>query len=141
MPLWDLYNLLDAVINSIDADSGILSDEDIQKLQHVTSDNTLRAALDIIDHESVIHLKTYWGREYYEVHGSTSTYAIYIDLPSYMPVYCTCPAFSFSVLSSEDTIVCKHILAVKVALRLGRCRTRNVKEQDIAASSFVKYEN
>ena len=53
----------------------------------------------------VIHLKTYWGREYYEVHGSTSTYAIYMDLPSYMPVYCTCPAFSFSVLSSEDTIV------------------------------------
>ena len=85
MPLWDLYNLLDAVINSIDADSGIrksslmllllkttfvpfpniseyqnqpltilsiVSDEDIQKLQHVTSDNTLRAALDIIDHES-----------------------------------------------------------------------------------------
>ena len=85
MPLWDLYILLDAVINSIDADSGIrksslmllllkttfvpfpniseyqnqpltilsiVSDEDIQKLQHVTSDNTLRAALDIIDHES-----------------------------------------------------------------------------------------
>ena len=51
-----------------------------------------------------------WGRVFFEVQGSTSTYTVYSDLPSHLPLFCSCPSFTFSVLSAEDHTLVGHSL-------------------------------
>lgn len=42
------------------------------------------------------------GYPQYEVLGSTATYSVFLDMAlAPMPFYCTCPAFSYVVLSSR----------------------------------------
>ena len=106
----------------------IVSDEDIMKLSHLFSENLLVAALDLIDRDRgsspnlfspfentktslsppVICLKLPWVRPFFEVQGSTATYSVQVNLPRRMPVFCSCPAFAFSVLLSEDHLLVRH---------------------------------
>ncbi|KAH8119572.1 Alpha/Beta hydrolase protein [Phellopilus nigrolimitatus] len=139
-------------------------EDSIQKLRHFFPDNLLLAALDLIDrergqyqfsvfqtdienHESnsnyvsgintVMHLKTQWGHSFYEVHGSTSAYTVQPDLLPHKPAYCSCPSFAFSVILSEDQLMCKHLLAVQLAQRLSKCAERNITDGDIPSTQLV----
>ncbi|KAH8119556.1 hypothetical protein DFH11DRAFT_1849314 [Phellopilus nigrolimitatus] len=141
MLLANIQNLLDILLDEIHAESSNdLSEDSIQKLRHFFPDNLLLAALDLIDRERVMRLKTQWGRSFYEVHGSTSAYTVQPDLPSHMPAYCSCPSFAFSVLLSEDQLMCKHLLAVKLAQRLNKCVERNITDEGIPSTQLVSNE-
>jgi len=113
-------------------------EEGLEKLRFLFSDTLLFAALDLIDRESVIKYKTPWGGMQYEVHGSTANYSVFPELPGPSPdkkssVYCTCPAFAYSVLLSRTQIMCKHLLATLLAERLAKCTERSIQPNDIAA--------
>ncbi|KAI5120313.1 hypothetical protein M0805_005817 [Coniferiporia weirii] len=137
-----LNTLLDTLLEELGVNSepGDVSDDDIQKLLHFFPEKLLLAAFDLVDRERVMHLKTTWGRSFYEVHGLTSTYTVQPDLPPRMPAYCSCPAFAFSVLLAEEHLMCKHVLAVKLAQRLNKCVERNISEEGLMATALVQYE-
>ncbi|EPT04531.1 hypothetical protein FOMPIDRAFT_38954, partial [Fomitopsis schrenkii] len=113
-------------------------EEGLEKLRFVFSDTLLLAALDLIDRENVIKYKTPWGGIQYEVYGSTANYTVFPGLPGSSPdtppaFYCTCPAFAYSVLLSQNQIMCKHLLATMVAEKLSKCVERNIQAHDLAA--------
>ncbi|KZT66372.1 hypothetical protein DAEQUDRAFT_675060, partial [Daedalea quercina L-15889] len=109
----------------------------LEKLRFLFSDTLLLAALDLIDRESVVKYRTPWGGTQYEVYGSTANYSVFPALPgpsSHEPtLYCTCPAFAYSVLLSQTQIMCKHLLATLLAERLSKCIERNIQANDLAA--------
>lgn len=106
---------------------------------------------------TVIKYKTPWGGIQYEVYGSTANYTVFPGLPGSSPdtppaFYCTCPAFAYSVLLSQNQIMvntfsapaipltciftylqCKHLLATMVAEKLSKCVERNIQAHDLAA--------
>jgi len=138
-----LNHLLEGVLDNININMqpglGGLSEDDIQKLRQFFPDNLLLAALDLIDRDRVTEHQTTWGRSFYEVYGSTSTYAITLNVVPDRPHFCTCPSYAFSVLLSEENIMCKHILAVMVARRLNRCVIHRVAEDGFSALAAKIY--
>jgi len=119
--------IADAVLSSIEP--GTLSDETILKLRSLLPDALIVAALDLIDREHVTKYSTPWGRVVYEVLGSTATYTVFPDLSN---PYCTCPAFAYAVLISESHLMCKHVLATRLAQQLSRCVERVITADDLA---------
>ncbi|KIJ49557.1 hypothetical protein M422DRAFT_204963 [Sphaerobolus stellatus SS14] len=125
-----LYQLLDWTIISIKP--GVpLSDDSLQALRSLLPDSLIVAALDLIDRAQVLKYNTPWGRHFYKVTGSTQNYSVNVDLPCPVPVYCSCPAFSYNVLISDNQAMCKHVLAVQLARRLGRCSERSVTHDEL----------
>jgi hypothetical protein len=84
-------------------------------------DNLIVAALDLIDRgrgkrivDTKIQCSLYftvtrhcgdWGRQFYEVAGSTENYQVEVDLPCRIPIYCPCPAFTYAVLISDNQVM------------------------------------
>ncbi|KAI0930153.1 hypothetical protein AcW1_008910 [Taiwanofungus camphoratus] len=94
-----------AVITSVQHDN---INESLEKLRLFLPDTLLVAALDLVDRDSVLKYVTPWGRVQYEVLGSTASYTVFPDLfypGSSVHFYCTCPAFAYSVLSSESQLM------------------------------------
>ncbi|KAL6310394.1 hypothetical protein BKA93DRAFT_814134 [Sparassis latifolia] len=129
----DLLELVQEVIASIKPDS----DRDyMAELRFFFPDTLLLSALDLIDRESVLKYVTPWGSSRYEVIGSTAMYSVFPGLrtsKSRLQVYCTCPAYSYSVLISESHLMCKHVLAILLAERLSNCIERPVSQDDLAS--------
>ncbi|XP_062816806.1 zinc finger SWIM domain-containing protein 7 isoform X1 [Anolis carolinensis] len=46
--------------------------------------------------------------------------------------FCSCPAFTFSVLRKGERLVCKHILAIYLSRALGACTELTVQEQQLS---------
>ncbi|TBU61620.1 hypothetical protein BD310DRAFT_873047 [Dichomitus squalens] len=138
----ELTTILNQVLEGLTADT---IDESLEKLRFFFPETLLLGALDLIDRDSgkpstiripyIILYKTPWGRPQYEVLGSTATYIVFPGLPSVATAtaYCTCPAYAYSVLLSETQIMCKHILATLLALRLSRCVERPVTADELAS--------
>ncbi|GAW02477.1 zinc finger swim domain-containing protein 7-like [Lentinula edodes] len=116
----ELLRLADTVIDSLDLDSSqYLTDESLHKLHDVFPDSLILAALDLIDQRKVTESVTPWGFVEYEVLSSTATHIVYVGLPkTLMSSYCTCPAFNFTVLETGQSLMCKHVLATRLAIRL-----------------------
>lgn len=135
MSSFELLMIAEAVITSVKP--GVLSDETIQRLRSLFPDTLVLAALDLVDRESVIKYTTPWGRSHYEVLGSTATYTVFPQIsPSLTPAmsaYCTCPAFTYAVLISESHMMCKHVLATRLAEQMARCLVRPVSKDDLAS--------
>ncbi|KAG8450415.1 hypothetical protein GDO86_002902 [Hymenochirus boettgeri] len=89
-------------------------------------------ALDLVDHCSVIHVTSPSGRETFQVTGSSGK--IYTCFASCH--YCSCPAFSFSVLKKNDSMVCKHILAVYLSQTMGVCQELTVTDEQMCDILF-----
>ncbi|KAM5540199.1 hypothetical protein V8D89_006018 [Ganoderma adspersum] len=128
----ELTTLLGQVLGNLTPDT---LDRSLEKLRFFFPETLLLGALDLIDRDSVILYKTPWGRPQYEVLGSTATYAVFPGLPSATTVtaYCTCPAYAYSVLLSETQIMCKHVLATLLAMRLSRCVERPLDVDELAS--------
>lgn len=96
--------------------------------------------------------QTSWGREFFEVFGSKERYYVSVELPALVSTYCACPAFALSVLLSNNRSIvslwfrvlhicriisligqCKHVLAVQIARRLGKCVERTVAPDELVA--------
>ncbi|KIM83227.1 hypothetical protein PILCRDRAFT_819463 [Piloderma croceum F 1598] len=131
----ELPMVAEAVIASIKP--GILGDEAVQILRSLFPDTLILAALDLVDRDSVIKYTAPWGRSHYEVLGSTATYVVFPRLSSSpTPVtstYCTCPAFTYAVLISDSHLMCKHVLATRLAEQMTRCLTRPISKDDLAS--------
>ena len=95
--------------------------------------------------------RTTWGRDFFEVHGSSDTYTVLPELGplSLTPSSCTCPAFVYSLLSKGSQAMvgsgnneepnipityftqCKHILAVYIARALKQYNDKNIDEEEL----------
>ncbi|KAH8827566.1 hypothetical protein DL96DRAFT_1101935 [Flagelloscypha sp. PMI_526] len=108
-----LRNTLDSIISSIE---NPLTDTILSQLSVLLPTNMITAAFDLLDRDQVTVETTRHGQKLYTVMGSTSVSFVTLDLPdsSAVPVYCTCPAFAFTVLLTESHIMCKHVLAARL---------------------------
>ncbi|KAH7874529.1 hypothetical protein F5879DRAFT_608949 [Lentinula edodes] len=118
-----------------------LTDESLHKLHDVFPDSLILAALDLIDQRKVTESVTPWGFVEYEVLSSTATHIVYVGLPkTLMSSYCTCPAFNFTVLETGQSLMCKHVLATRLAIRLGLCVRQQISLDYLATSVSLRYQ-
>ncbi|KAL8280775.1 hypothetical protein RQP46_006779 [Phenoliferia psychrophenolica] len=92
------------------------TDEQLRALALLVGSTTLLAALDLIDQSQVAKITLPNGRALYQVAGSIGQYTVHPDVRG---GYCPCPAFSQLVLCNQSHFICKHLLAVVLADRLG----------------------
>lgn len=76
----------------------------------------LHQALDLLDRGAVTRYSCPAGRELFRVRGSGGR--SYTCLTS--SNYCSCPSFVYSVLVKEDSLLCKHMLAVQLGRAIGQ---------------------
>ncbi|KAG9014701.1 hypothetical protein FRB94_010548 [Tulasnella sp. JGI-2019a] len=103
----------------------------------------------------VIRYQTAWGRTTYEVRGSTKSYRVFtpdgLKLPATqaltelprmctappMTSFCSCPAFANYVLNAKTQLMCKHLLAVRLAERMDMFVDRTRTEEDLVAVALA----
>jgi len=126
----NVYSVFQAILETIDPEN--LSDEAVEKLGVLFSEQLLLASLDLIDRDCVIKYVSPWGRNHFSVLGMTGSYAVFPSLHQScsIPFFCTCPAFSYAVLISRSQITCKHVLATLIAQRLSRCVVREMNKAE-----------
>ncbi|XP_025892749.1 zinc finger SWIM domain-containing protein 7 [Nothoprocta perdicaria] len=84
-------------------------------------------ALDLVDQRSVTRVVSPSGRTAYQVLGSSGKlYTCYSSCH-----FCTCPAFDFTVLQKNESLLCKHILAVYLSQAMGACQELSVSEEQL----------
>ncbi|KAJ6586873.1 hypothetical protein DFH09DRAFT_236751 [Mycena vulgaris] len=141
----------ESIIGSLGAEP--LTDHSLLDLQSVFPRTLVIAALDLIDRGnggdlSTLPLKLLTipvlkcigpARQHYEVLGSTATYRVFLNLPAPISAYCTCPAFAYLVLSSESYLMCKHVLAARLAEQMARCTDRPVNEEELGIMLTQEY--
>uniref|UniRef100_A0A8C5UIB0 Zinc finger SWIM-type containing 7 n=1 Tax=Malurus cyaneus samueli TaxID=2593467 RepID=A0A8C5UIB0_9PASS len=94
-------------------------------------------ALDLVDQRSVTRLRSPSGRILYQVLGSSGKlYTCYSSCH-----FCTCPAFGFSVLQKNESLLCKHILAVYLSRAMGACQELSVSEEQLANILLAEEED
>ncbi|KAH9985809.1 hypothetical protein BJV74DRAFT_846362 [Russula compacta] len=112
-----------------------VSDEAIEKLSTLFSEQLLLAALDLIDRDCVVKYISPWDRSHISVLGTMGSYTVFPSLHQScsIPFFCTCPAFSYAVLISRSQITCKHVLATLIAQRLSKCVVREMNADEFVA--------
>lgn len=90
----------------------------------------LHQALDLLDRGAITRYYCAAGRELYRVKGSGGRF--YTCLTS--SDYCSCPSFVYTVLVKQDSLLCKHLLAVQLgravaAGKRGRVESREREEE------------
>ena len=94
-------------------ESGSISEDLVSALLFVFQ-APLHQALDLLDRGSVTRYYCTAGRELYRVRGSGGRF--YTCLTS--SDYCSCPSFVYTVLVKQDSLLCKHLLAVQLGRAL-----------------------
>ncbi|XP_076473091.1 zinc finger SWIM domain-containing protein 7-like isoform X2 [Babylonia areolata] len=84
--------------------------EEILSALHFVYQAPVLSALELVDKSAVSQLVSPSGRSVYQVIGSSGTPYTCLKTSH----YCSCPAFTFSVLHKEDHMMCKHHLAVQI---------------------------
>ncbi|KAF9054990.1 hypothetical protein BDZ89DRAFT_937759, partial [Hymenopellis radicata] len=112
----------------------------VHRLRAVFPDNLILAAFDIIDREHAMKYETPSGYTYYEVVGSSGTYTVTLGMNN-SPTrnFCPCPAYSYAVLIAKTHIMCKHILAVKLASRLSAFNERPMDLEELCATLQLRF--
>ncbi|NXC01930.1 ZSWM7 protein, partial [Orthonyx spaldingii] len=94
-------------------------------------------ALDLVDQRSVTRVRSPSGRTLYQVLGSSGKlYTCYSSCH-----FCTCPAFGFSVLQKNESLLCKHILAVYLSQAMGACQELSVSEEQLTNILLAEEED
>ncbi|XP_044286365.1 zinc finger SWIM domain-containing protein 7 [Varanus komodoensis] len=84
-------------------------------------------ALDLVDRRAVTRVVSPSGRMVYQVAGSSGKrYTCYASCH-----FCTCPAFVYSVLRKDETLVCKHLLAIYLSRAVGACQELTVPDEQL----------
>lgn len=108
-------------------ETGRISD-DLMSALHFLFHQTLVQAFDLVDRRQVVHYICPSGRELYCVQGSGQR--TYTCLAS--SNYCSCPSFVYSVLVREDSLMCKHMLAVQLARAMSASEETTVCDEEFA---------
>ncbi|GAA5852179.1 hypothetical protein JCM9279_006923 [Rhodotorula babjevae] len=126
--LANAHQLLDGALSSLTAP---LLDAHLSTLALVVGPTMLLDALDLVDKRSVARINTPAGAVVYQVAASSSSaapggsYTLYLDLPG--GGYCPCAFFSSAVFAPGATaVICKHLLAARIADRLGAWHDKHV---------------
>lgn len=126
-----MRQLLDLVL--AEAKPGPLQDGVLQGLRHLVPDTLIIGAFTLIDSNRISLYVSENGRRHYLVEGSgSSLYTVYPDLEASALPLCTCYAFLHGVLASQNYLLCKHILAVKLATRMDRITEQPILEDNLA---------
>ncbi|GAA5902114.1 hypothetical protein JCM5296_006607 [Sporobolomyces johnsonii] len=115
-----LAQLLNGQLASL---SSPLSDSDFRALALIVGSSMLLDALDLIDKDEVARISPPNGRPIYQVTGSSQAYTVH---PELVGGYCPCPAFSHRVMAKENQVICKHLLACRIADRLDAWKDKKV---------------
>ncbi len=108
-------------------ENGHISD-DLMSALHFLFHQTLPQALDLVVRKHVSHCVCPSGRELYRVQGSGQrTYTCLVSSN-----YCSCPSFVYTVLVREDSLVCKHMLAVQLAREMAAAQEVVVSDEEYA---------
>lgn len=99
-----------------------------REILHFIHQASFVSALELVDSGSVSHMLSPSGRSVYQVIGSSGTPYTCFSTSN----YCSCPAFTFSVLHKENHIMCKHRLAVKISDITGKTKVVNISDQQLA---------
>uniref|UniRef100_UPI00398E54BC zinc finger SWIM domain-containing protein 7 isoform X2 n=1 Tax=Pristiophorus japonicus TaxID=55135 RepID=UPI00398E54BC len=110
-----------------------LTDELLLALKFVFGPTALHA-LELVDEHSVTLVQSASGRSLYQVVGSSGR--VYRCLSSCL--YCSCPAFMYSVLRRNDNILCKHILAVYLCQAMGVYHQLTVSDKQLTNLLLAK---
>lgn len=88
----------------------------------------LLPALDLVDQRNVSLITSPSGRSIYQVIGSSGTpYTCFTTSH-----YCSCPAYKYAVLLKDDHVMCKHVLAIKLAQAMKLCKMLEVTDEEMA---------
>uniref|UniRef100_A0A671S877 Zinc finger SWIM domain-containing protein 7-like n=1 Tax=Sinocyclocheilus anshuiensis TaxID=1608454 RepID=A0A671S877_9TELE len=98
----------------------------IAKLRFVFGPCALQA-LDLVDQRSVTCVSSPSGRDAFQVLGGSGR--LYTCFTSCH--YCPCPAFSFSVLRRNESLMCKHLLAACLSQAMGLWQQEQVSDQQM----------
>ncbi|XP_076032632.1 zinc finger SWIM domain-containing protein 7-like [Oratosquilla oratoria] len=101
---------------------------DVLHALHLVLGTPLTPALDLIDDNKVTILSSPSGRWIYQVKGSSGT--PYICFPN--STYCQCPAYKFGVLKRQEYIMCKHVIAARLASALSTTKTTEISNEAIS---------
>uniref|UniRef100_A0A673K473 Zinc finger SWIM domain-containing protein 7 n=1 Tax=Sinocyclocheilus rhinocerous TaxID=307959 RepID=A0A673K473_9TELE len=109
--------------------------KDLQRTYSETNQSRLRfvfgqcalQALDLVDQRSVTCVSSPSGRKAFQVLGGSGR--LYTCFTSCH--YCPCPAFSFSVLRRNESLMCKHLLAACLSQAMGLCQQEQVSDQQM----------
>ncbi|XP_038670724.1 zinc finger SWIM domain-containing protein 7 [Scyliorhinus canicula] len=110
-----------------------LTDELLLALKFVFGPAALQA-LELVDRRAVTLVNSPSGRSLYQVEGSSGQ--VYHCLSSCL--YCSCPAFMYSVLRRNDNILCKHILAVYLCQAMGVFHQLTVTDKQLTSLLLAK---
>ncbi|XP_056314640.1 zinc finger SWIM domain-containing protein 7 [Danio aesculapii] len=84
-------------------------------------------ALDLVDQRTVTCVSSPSGRKAFQVLGGSGR--LYTCFTSCH--YCPCPAFSYTVLRRNESLMCKHLLAVVLSQAMGLCQQEQVSDQQM----------
>ncbi|XP_040486040.1 zinc finger SWIM domain-containing protein 7 [Ursus maritimus] len=110
-----------------------IPDEHLLSLKFIFGSSAVQA-LDLVDRQSITLISSPSGRRVYQVLGSSRR--TYTCLASCH--YCSCPAFAFSVLRKNDSLLCKHLLAVYLSQVTRTCRQLQVSDKQLTDILFTK---
>ncbi|XP_072326134.1 zinc finger SWIM domain-containing protein 7 [Scyliorhinus torazame] len=110
-----------------------LTDELLLALKFVFGPAALQA-LELVDRRAVTLVNSHSGRSLYQVEGSSGQ--VYHCLSSCL--YCSCPAFLYSVLRRNDNILCKHLLAVYLCQAMGVVHQLTVTDKQLTSLLLAK---
>ncbi|MEE6468512.1 hypothetical protein FKM82_008302 [Ascaphus truei] len=114
-------------------DTSQVSDELLLGLKFIFGPTALQA-LDLVDQRSVTQVTSPSGRTTFQVTGSSGKlYTCYSSCH-----YCSCPAFSFSVLRKNENMLCKHILAVYLSQAMGGFQELIVSDKQMSDILLAK---
>ncbi|MBW0518973.1 hypothetical protein O181_058688 [Austropuccinia psidii MF-1] len=117
----DEFNaILSAQINDIDA-SG-LSDQQISALNVICGSELLLAALELLDLKAVSKLNLPNGQPIYEIAGNMGIYQVQLGVTH----SCNCKPFVESVILKAEQPICAHLLAARMADRLGLADVQDI---------------
>ena len=95
-----------------------------------TFSTSLLPAWDLVDHKAVIKLRSTSGRCVYEVAGvSEERYPCLWEAD-----FCPCTSFHYSVLTKEEAIMCKHLLAEHICIALEQISCIDVTNHSLTES-------
>ncbi|KAF7298230.1 SWIM-type domain-containing protein [Mycena chlorophos] len=113
-----------------------LTEGTLSSLEQIFGHTLILGALDLLDRSNVLKYNAP-ARHYYHVFGSTSSYQVFLDLPSPQSAYCTCPAFAYLIPDSPH--MCKHVLAVLLGRQIGRIVDRPLTNEELAPILLQEY--
>ncbi|KAG5647053.1 hypothetical protein DXG03_001423 [Asterophora parasitica] len=114
-----------------------VTDEHLHKLYAVFPETIVTGALDLLDRENVIKYTIPGSYPQYQVIGSSDIYSVLLDISiSMTPFFCS---FAYAVLSSGSHMMCKHILAARLANKLALFIERPMTPDDLQAMMLRQF--